>query len=224
VPPTPVESSPRTARLLNSLALNQPLKEEAVEYDSPDEDEDEDEGEAAGAGASSNAGLPAPPKLSTQNGPVRADLVPRMPHAPTRASTNDSSSTGASGHPASVPSGSPHLFAAEVGRRGSPSPFPSPSSATSDYRTRPRELHRRQSSTHRVRETIYGQQSSSLNGERLVNQYRLGRQIGQGAYATVTLAIDVGTGEQYVSGYLFLPNLGGCLSWLIRLNAPLTTL
>jgi [calcium/calmodulin-dependent protein kinase] kinase len=50
-----------------------------------------------------------------------------------------------------------------------------------------------------VRETIYGEQRNTLAGERVVNQYRLGKKLGKGAYATVTLAIDVGTGDDYVS-------------------------
>ena len=39
----------------------------------------------------------------------------------------------------------------------------------------------------------------------MVNQYRLGKSLGSGAYAKVELGVDVGTGVEYVSG-LFLPN------------------
>jgi hypothetical protein len=33
----------------------------------------------------------------------------------------------------------------------------------------------------------------------MVNQYRIGRSLGRGAYASVELAVDVGTGKEYVS-------------------------
>lgn len=34
----------------------------------------------------------------------------------------------------------------------------------------------------------------------MINQYSIGKSLGKGAYASVSLGIDVGTGEQYVSG------------------------
>jgi [calcium/calmodulin-dependent protein kinase] kinase len=72
---------------------------------------------------------------------------------------------------------------------------PSPSSP--DYRPRPKH-HRRTSSSHQVRETVDGSQSMTEDG-RLVNQYRIGKSLGQGAYAKVELGVDVTTGKEYVS-------------------------
>ena len=72
---------------------------------------------------------------------------------------------------------------------------PSPSSP--DYRPQ-RTHHRRTSSTHQVRETVDGSQTTTEDG-RLVNQYKIGRSLGQGAYAKVELGVDVTTGKEYVS-------------------------
>jgi [calcium/calmodulin-dependent protein kinase] kinase len=33
----------------------------------------------------------------------------------------------------------------------------------------------------------------------MINQYRIGRSLGKGAYAKVELGVDVGTGKEYVS-------------------------
>lgn len=175
VPPTPVDVSPRSATLLNSLALQQPLvEEEAVEYDSPDEDDDV---------------LPTPPASSSRGNSTNSMSKPSLLK---RLSSSDSSTRSPPAlHPSTLPSSSPHLFA-ELGR------VPSPSSSGSEYRRPGHGHNRRESSTHRVRETIYGEQRMALDGERLVNQYRLGHKLGKGAYATVTLAIDVGTGIEYV--------------------------
>jgi hypothetical protein len=76
--------------------------------------------------------------------------------------------------------------------------------------------HRRESSTHRyvlsssrrcrllspacsVRETLDARHYSSEMGERLVNQYKIQKLLGKGAYGNVYKAIDVGTGTEYVS-------------------------
>jgi [calcium/calmodulin-dependent protein kinase] kinase len=72
---------------------------------------------------------------------------------------------------------------------------PSPSSP--NYRPQ-RTHHRRTSSTHQVRETVDGSQTTTEDG-RLVNQYKIGRSLGQGAYAKVELGVDVTTGKEYVS-------------------------
>jgi serine/threonine protein kinase len=37
----------------------------------------------------------------------------------------------------------------------------------------------------------------------MINQYRIGRSLGKGAYAKVELGVDVGTGKEYVRGYGF---------------------
>jgi [calcium/calmodulin-dependent protein kinase] kinase len=81
---------------------------------------------------------------------------------------------------------------------GSGSPLvrvPSPSSP--NYRPKPTH-HRRTSSSHQVRETVDGSQTTTEDG-RLVNQYRIGKSLGQGAYAKVELGVDVTTGKEYVS-------------------------
>lgn len=73
---------------------------------------------------------------------------------------------------------------------------PSPSSPS----LRPKGLHhRRTSSTHRVRETIDGTQTANKYGERMINQYKIGMSLGQGAYAKVELGVDIHTGVKYVS-------------------------
>nr|WPS94690.1 Ca2+/calmodulin-dependent protein kinase kinase beta and related serine/threonine protein kinases [Naematelia aurantialba]WVH01949.1 Ser/Thr protein kinase [Naematelia aurantialba] len=72
----------------------------------------------------------------------------------------------------------------------------SPSPSSPQYRPKPLG-HRRTSSTHKVRETTDGSQRSTDSGERMVNQYRIGKSLGRGAYATVELAVDVGTGVEY---------------------------
>ncbi|WVO14779.1 hypothetical protein L204_102417 [Cryptococcus depauperatus] len=76
------------------------------------------------------------------------------------------------------------------------SPLRSPSPSSPSFR--PKGLsHRRTSSTHRVRETIDGTQRNTEEGERVINQYKIGKSLGQGAYAKVELAIDVESGVEY---------------------------
>jgi hypothetical protein len=58
---------------------------------------------------------------------------------------------------------------------------------------------RRNSSTHRVRETLDAKHHSNDKGQRMVNQYALGPLIGRGAYGNVEKGIDVGTGAEYAS-------------------------
>lgn len=71
---------------------------------------------------------------------------------------------------------------------------PSPSSPS----LRPKGLHhRRTGSTHRVRETIDGTQTANKDGERMINQYKIGMSLGQGAYAKVELGVDIHTGVKY---------------------------
>ncbi|WVQ77452.1 hypothetical protein IAR50_007138 [Cryptococcus sp. DSM 104548] len=72
----------------------------------------------------------------------------------------------------------------------------SPSPSSPSFRPRV-AYHRRASSVHRVRETIDGTQTASKDGERMINQYRIGGCIGQGAYAKVELATDINTGTDY---------------------------
>lgn len=58
---------------------------------------------------------------------------------------------------------------------------------------------RRNSSTHRVLETLDAKHHANDKGQRMVNQYALGPLIGRGAYGNVEKGIDVGTGQEYVS-------------------------
>ena len=74
---------------------------------------------------------------------------------------------------------------------------PRSASPTSPY-FRPKD-HRRESSTHRVRETVDGEQRSTEDGQRMINQYKIGKALGKGAYATVESGVDIGTGIEYVN-------------------------
>jgi serine/threonine protein kinase len=49
-----------------------------------------------------------------------------------------------------------------------------------------------------VRETLDAKHYSSEMGERLVNQYKIQKLLGKGAYGNVYKAIDAGTGTEYV--------------------------
>lgn len=73
---------------------------------------------------------------------------------------------------------------------------PSPSSP--NYRPKRINHHRRTSSTHKVRETVDGEQKTTAEG-RMVNQYKIGDSLGHGAYAKVELGVDITTGEEFVS-------------------------
>ncbi|CAG8514917.1 11658_t:CDS:2 [Dentiscutata heterogama] len=57
--------------------------------------------------------------------------------------------------------------------------------------------HRRESSVHEVKETLDATVTETKEGERCLNNYILKDVIGQGAYGTVTLAIDKYTGEKF---------------------------
>ncbi|KAF0434650.1 Pkinase-domain-containing protein [Gigaspora margarita] len=57
--------------------------------------------------------------------------------------------------------------------------------------------HRRESSVHEVKETLDATISETKEGERCLNNYILKDIIGQGAYGTVTLAVDKYTGEKF---------------------------
>lgn len=91
--------------------------------------------------------------------------------------------------------------ASSSGPLGSRAPTPS----SPGYRPK-RTHHRRTSSTHRVRETIDGEQKTTADG-RLVNQYRIGKSLGKGAYASVELGVDITTGTEYVSVMVLMSEL-----------------
>ena len=46
-----------------------------------------------------------------------------------------------------------------------------------------------------------GHQRSTEDGQRMVNQYRIGESIGRGAYAKVEKGVDVGTGQEYARDF-----------------------
>ena len=91
-------------------------------------------------------------------------------------------------------------------RPRSPVSTRSPSPSSPQYRPR-RLANRRESSTHRVRETMDGEQRNTQDGGRMVNQYKIGEALGRGAYAKVELGVDVGTGTEYVNSSLRRPSL-----------------
>ncbi|WVQ62880.1 uncharacterized protein L199_001029 [Kwoniella botswanensis] len=168
-PPT-FSFSPQPAAATNSDT------EDVIEYDSPEE-EDEEEGP--------NTTLPTPAaKPKNRPRPSYQSLSPK-PAAQPQISTQMSES----------PMKESTLQLPE-------SPDPSASSSRppspSSPRYRPKGLHhRRTSSTHRVRETTDGTQTSTEDGTRMINQYKIGRSLGKGAYAKVELGVDVGTGQEY---------------------------
>ncbi|CAG8495758.1 5480_t:CDS:10 [Gigaspora rosea] len=63
--------------------------------------------------------------------------------------------------------------------------------------------HRRESSVHEVKETLDATISETKEGERCLNNYILKDVIGQGAYGTVTLAVDKYTGEKFTKANVF---------------------
>ncbi|CAG8535057.1 24927_t:CDS:10 [Dentiscutata erythropus] len=58
--------------------------------------------------------------------------------------------------------------------------------------------HRRDSSVHEVKETLDATVTETKEGERCLNNYILKDIIGQGAFGTVTLAVDKYNGEKFV--------------------------
>ncbi|WVQ83489.1 hypothetical protein IAT38_005630 [Cryptococcus sp. DSM 104549] len=168
------------------------VSDEAVAMDSPDED---------------NGGTPAPQLAHTLASSPDSSRLLASPESNRLMASPESNRLLAS--PALDPqalistqlSYSPQMESAHLGLSASPTGShasltrsPSPSSP----QFRPRGLHhRRTSSTHRVRETVDGQQSNTADGNRMVNQYKIGKALGQGAYAKVELAVDVETGTEY---------------------------
>lgn len=132
--------------------------------------------------------------------PTGINILPPSPIDPTHSSPfrepKDISPLAADALSASPSNDPALLLPKESPLEGAPlRRVPSPSSP--DYRPQ-RTHHRRTSSTHQVRETVDGSQTTTEDG-RLVNQYKIGRSLGQGAYAKVELGVDVTTGKEYVS-------------------------
>ena len=142
----------------------------------------------------------------------RQSSTPRNDRSPARASKPSLSSSSSYSSPVdtkqltSSPQKEPSMLLStpspsHTSRPSSPtmSGPPSRSASPSSPHYRPRDSHhRRTSSTHRVRETLRGEQKSTDDGQRMVNQYRIGKSLGKGGYAKVELAMDVGTGVEYV--------------------------
>ncbi|WVW79856.1 hypothetical protein I302_101826 [Kwoniella bestiolae CBS 10118] len=157
-----------------SPPTNEP--DEVVEYDSPEE-EDEDDNTPANT-------QPTPARPNNRHRPSYGSLSPG--HTPQPQISTQMSESPSKDYTLQLPE----------------SPDPSASSSRpaspSSPRYRPKGLHhRRTSSTHRVRETTDGTQTSTEDGTRMINQYKIGRSLGKGAYAKVELGVDVGTGEEY---------------------------
>ncbi|WWC68906.1 uncharacterized protein I206_102842 [Kwoniella pini CBS 10737] len=177
-PPSPTDAKdfhPPTFAYPPQPATNDKgLTEDVVEYDSPEEEDEEEQRK--------HENPPTPGRPGNQSRPSHGSLSPGPQAA---ISTHISQSPQGDGTLRLPDSPDPSA---------SPSRPPSPSSP----RYRPKGLHhRRTSSTHRVRETTHGTQTSTDDGQRIINQYKIGRRLGQGAYAKVELAVDVGTGQEY---------------------------
>ena len=174
-PPSPIE--PKSSHPPTFASPPQPresLSSPDVEYDSPTSDpslsDDEDRPRAASTSLGSKSKVISPMSSSPPQA-TPSYLHPESPGLPS------SPRAGTSSRPSSPRS-------------------PSPSSP----HYKPRRPHqRRESSSHRVRETMDGHQSNNEAGDRMVNQYKIGKALGRGAYAKVELGIDVGTGVEYVS-------------------------
>lgn len=205
VPPTPIAASPASSGPRNVIPSApshtlQPMPEEAVQYESPEENSDMD----------------ASPRVSLSTDEARPALPPHtVPHrvASTPVPRSESMASQGKGKerddsallqspptyvPVGLPESSPHLFSAQ--RTPSPS---SPGAAR--FRDRVMRHSKRQSSSHVVRETTLGLQHEDDDGARVINQYKIGRPLGSGAYATVVLGIDVSDGKEYVSATLQIP-------------------
>lgn len=192
------------------------ILEEPEEYESPGEDVETASTTSSSfihtpAQQSLNVGVPGViPQLSVSRGNSANSSSTAPPGFPADASSASSASlAGGAGaglpakhslssliaNPAPTPS-SPRVYMPRI---------PSPSAGAQGQDARPQMVphkerrHRRESSTHRVRETIYGETRSAGDGSRMVNQYRLGKTLGKGSYASVEHGIDVGTGIEYVS-------------------------
>ena len=199
-PPSPIDAKVDHLSRLPIVASNQAeehngepedrkdsLSAPETTYDSPEEDEDLDgktdrQAEKLSAGPSTSS----PHRSDSQSNEPKPSqsLAPVLPASPKPSS---------------------HLLKPDDMQRSpsntSLSSYPSSRSASpSSPQYRMKGLHhRRTSSTHRVRETIAAEKTNTPDGQRMVNQYRIGKSLGRGGYATVELAKDVGTGIEYVS-------------------------
>ncbi|WRT65376.1 uncharacterized protein IL334_002319 [Kwoniella shivajii] len=144
--------------------------DDAIEYDSPEEAEEVD----------SRPPAPRPRNRSRQSyQSLSPNLTPQISTKISDSPSND--------------------YTLQLPESPAPSASPSRPASPSSPRYRPKGLHhRRTSSTHRVRETTDGHQTSTEDGARMINQYKIGRSLGKGAYAKVELGVDVGSGKEYI--------------------------
>lgn len=173
-PPSPIDST-HSIPVVSSPAAASPTsgnQDQVFQYESPEEDE---ETEVA----------PSPRPKPTRRPRSADDSLNAKPMAADALSVSPSRDSSL-------------LLPATPDTEGNPTIPRPPSPSSPHYRPKPHH-HRRTSSTHRVRETVHGEQRNTEDGERMVNQYRIGKSLGKGAYATVELGVDVGTGEEYVS-------------------------
>lgn len=189
-PPSPIEpKSVQSHRFPSPPRASSP--DQNITVDSPASSPTASPGRSPGRQSPTPSSIPLPRAPSASLGPA--------PIAATHMSSSPVWGSPAAGRPSStslLPPESPDPSAGPS-RSGSISPrSPSPSSPA--YHSQ-RLGHRRQSSSHRVRETTDGEQRQTESGERMINQYRIGRSLGKGAYAKVELGVDVGTGKEYVS-------------------------
>ncbi|ORX36463.1 kinase-like domain-containing protein [Kockovaella imperatae] len=202
-PPSPVDATVNHSQLFARDAEasrgdggNDSEAGEAVTYDSPEEEEEEDDvsnGQRAGEAKITDRSHPKRHTESSAKSVMKRKEGDVTPIASQQLSAS--------------PQTEPTLLAPDAVRfnpnwtpfnSGIASGPSSRSASPSSPQFRMRGLHhRRTSSTHRVRETIAAQQIDTPDGQRMVNQYKIGRSLGKGGYAKVELAIDVGTGEQY---------------------------
>lgn len=160
---------------------------------------DKESAPLSGSGSGSVSGRGSKPRHGKSGGgggcgPYAADSLSVSPSndpglllSPTRTLSDDPIASGSA-------SGS--------GSGSRPLGIRSPAPSSPNYRPKRTGHHRRTSSSHQVRETVDGEQKTTAEG-RLVNQYRIGKSLGQGAYAKVELAVDITTGKEYVSDFLW---------------------
>lgn len=190
-PPSPVDATAPYASFGLPPHVHEPSSvadtSQDVTYDSPESDDDE----------SSNA-LSLVPSGTLQRAYSKGSRgsARQQPIAAKQMSTSPRN------EPSLLTPHSPNLSPSATPIPTSENKFPlisrAPSPSSPHFRPKPSH-HRRTSSTHVVRETTQGEQRNTEDGERMVNQYRIGKSLGSGAYAKVELGVDVGTGEEFVS-------------------------
>lgn len=190
-PPTPIDG-PKGGILGVDFPKPPPastVSEEPVQYESPDEGDEHAVPALTSTSTAQSTNAPSLPPPSRGHSTISSSSFASsgLDDVSVTHSSPSISTTSLSGP---LPLSSPHLFPI-----GGSSLRPS----SPDFRPNTRGG-RRQSSQHKVRETVSGEQRTGLDGQRMINQYRIGKKLGHGAYASVMLGLDVGTGTEYVGG------------------------